>query len=68
VNIKLLSWEPSRMADTWWQPYDETLGKAIRASIRLIYGRNEQRKGALREGVVPLMRVTGRALRAARRI
>jgi acyl-CoA reductase-like NAD-dependent aldehyde dehydrogenase len=66
VNVKMLSWEPSRMADTWWQPYDETLGSAIRASIRLLYGRNGQRKEALREGALPLLRVTGRALRAGR--
>jgi acyl-CoA reductase-like NAD-dependent aldehyde dehydrogenase len=67
VNIKMVSWEPSRMADAWWQPYDETLAKAIRASLRLIYGRNDQRKEALRQGLVPLMRVTGRSIRAARR-
>jgi acyl-CoA reductase-like NAD-dependent aldehyde dehydrogenase len=67
VNIKMLSWEPSRIADTWWQPYDEVLGKAIRASMRLIYGRNDQRRDALREGAVPLLRVTGRAIRAGRR-
>jgi acyl-CoA reductase-like NAD-dependent aldehyde dehydrogenase len=67
VNIKMLSWEPSRMADAWWQPYDEVLGTAIRASMRLIYGRNGQRREALREGGIPLLRVTGRALRAARR-
>ena len=54
------------MADTWWQPYDEVLGTAVRASMRLIYGRDGQRKEALREGAVPLLRVTGRALRAAR--
>ena len=34
VNIKLVSWEPSRMRDAWWHPYDEVLGKAIRASAR----------------------------------
>jgi succinate-semialdehyde dehydrogenase/glutarate-semialdehyde dehydrogenase len=66
VDIKMLSWEPSRLADAWWQPYDEVLGKAIRASMRLIYGRDGQRTQALREGAIPLLRVTGRALRAAR--
>jgi succinate-semialdehyde dehydrogenase/glutarate-semialdehyde dehydrogenase len=66
VNIKLLSWEPSLMQDAWWQPYDEVLAKAIRASMRLIYGRNGQRTQALREGAIPLMRVTGRTLRRAR--
>jgi acyl-CoA reductase-like NAD-dependent aldehyde dehydrogenase len=67
VNIKMLSWEPSRMADAWWQPYDEVLGTAIRASMRLLYGRDGQRREALKEGGLPLLRVTARALRAARR-
>jgi acyl-CoA reductase-like NAD-dependent aldehyde dehydrogenase len=67
VNIKMLSWEPSRMADAWWQPYDEVLGTAIRASMQLIYGRDGRRREALREGGIPLLRVTARALRAARR-
>jgi len=63
VNIKLLSWEPSRMRDTWWHPYDEVLGKAIRASARILYGREGQRAEALREGALPLLRVVGRSLR-----
>ncbi len=67
ANIKMLSWEPSRIADAWWQPYDETLGKAIRASMRLLYGRSDQRRDALRDGGIPLLRVTARAIRAARR-
>jgi acyl-CoA reductase-like NAD-dependent aldehyde dehydrogenase len=67
VNIKMISWEPSLIADAWWQPYDETLGKAIRASMRLLYGRDGQRMEALREGGIPLLRVTARAVRAARR-
>jgi acyl-CoA reductase-like NAD-dependent aldehyde dehydrogenase len=67
VNIKLLSWEPSRLRDTWWQPYDEVLGTAIRSSLRLLYGRDGQRAKALREGGIPLLRVTGRALREALR-
>ena len=45
TNIKLVSWEPSRTRDTWWHPYDEVLGKAIRASARLLYGQNGQRTG-----------------------
>ena len=63
VNIKLLSWEPSRMRDTWWHPYDETTGKAIRASMRLMYGRKGERGKALREGFIPLVRLTGRSMR-----
>jgi acyl-CoA reductase-like NAD-dependent aldehyde dehydrogenase len=63
VNIKLVSWEPSRMRDVWWHPYDEVLGKAIRASARILYGRDGQRADALREGTLPLLRVTRRSLR-----
>jgi succinate-semialdehyde dehydrogenase/glutarate-semialdehyde dehydrogenase len=63
VNIKLLSWEPSRMRDVWWHPYDEVLGRAIRASARMLYGRDGQRADALREGAFPLLQVTRRALR-----
>jgi hypothetical protein len=60
-----VSWEPSRTRDIWWHPYDEVLGRALRASARLLYGRNDQRKQALREGALPLLRVTGRSLRGA---
>jgi acyl-CoA reductase-like NAD-dependent aldehyde dehydrogenase len=63
TNIKLISWDPSRAKDFWWHPYDEVLGKAIRSSARLLYGRNGQRSQALREGGLPLLRVTGRTLR-----
>ena len=63
VNIKLVSWEPSRMRDTWWHPYDEVLGKAIRASARILYGRDGQRAEALREGALPLLRVMRRSMR-----
>jgi succinate-semialdehyde dehydrogenase/glutarate-semialdehyde dehydrogenase len=67
VNIKTLSWEPSRLPDVWWHPYDEVLGKAISASARILYGRDGRRKQALREGALPLLRVTGRSLRRALR-
>jgi len=66
TNIKLISWEPSRTRDIWWHPYDEVLGTAIRASARLLYGRDGQRGDALREGGIPLLRVTGRTLRSLR--
>ena len=65
VNIKLVTWEPSRMRDFWWYPYDETLGRAVRASAKLVYSRREaDRQKALREGALPLFRVAGRTLRS----
>ena len=66
VNIKLLAWEPGLTRNFWWQPYDRTLGDAIRASARLLYGRNGQRLKALREGGLPLLRVGARTLRKSR--
>jgi acyl-CoA reductase-like NAD-dependent aldehyde dehydrogenase len=66
VEIKLVSWEPGLTRDFWWQPYDRTLGQAVRASARLLYGRNGQRLRALREGGLPLLRVGARTLRKDR--
>jgi succinate-semialdehyde dehydrogenase/glutarate-semialdehyde dehydrogenase len=66
VDIKLVSWEPGMTRDIWWQPYDRTLGQAVRASARLLYGRNGRRLKALREGAVPLMRIGARSLRKDR--
>jgi acyl-CoA reductase-like NAD-dependent aldehyde dehydrogenase len=66
VDIKLLSWEPGVTRDFWWQPYDRTLGQAVRASARLLYGRNGHRLRALREGGLPLLRVGARTLRKDR--
>jgi acyl-CoA reductase-like NAD-dependent aldehyde dehydrogenase len=66
VNIKMVAWEPGLTRDFWWQPYDETLGKAVRASARLLYGRNGTRVKALREGGVPLMKVGARTTRKGR--
>ena len=40
VNIKLVTWEPSRTRNFWWHPYDEALGRAMRASAKLLYGRD----------------------------
>ena len=66
VNIKLVTWEPSRTRDFWWHPYDEALGKAMQASARLLYGRDADKPAALRRGALPLARV-GRKT-AARRV
>jgi succinate-semialdehyde dehydrogenase/glutarate-semialdehyde dehydrogenase len=65
VNVKLVAWEPSRVRDFWWHPYDEVLGRAARAAAHLVYSRRQDdRQRALREGAVPLLRVARRTLRA----
>ncbi len=66
VNVKLIAWEPGLTRDFWWQPYDETLGTALKSSARLLYGRNGARLTALREGLVPLAKVGARTLRKGR--
>jgi acyl-CoA reductase-like NAD-dependent aldehyde dehydrogenase len=66
VDIKLVSWEPGLTRDFWWQPYDRTLGQAVRSSARLLYGRDGHRLKALREGGLPLLRVGARTLRKDR--
>jgi acyl-CoA reductase-like NAD-dependent aldehyde dehydrogenase len=63
VNVKLVVWEPSRTRDFWWHPYDASLGKALRASAKLLYGRDADKPGALRRGLVPLLRLGRRTLR-----
>ena len=66
VNIKHVAWEPGLTRDFWWQPYDRALGDALRASARLLYGRNGSRAKALREGLVPLAKVGARTIRKGR--
>jgi len=63
VNVKLVTWEPSRTRDFWWHPYDESLGTAMNASAKLLYGRDADKPGALRRGLLPLLRVAARTLR-----
>ena len=63
VNVKQVAWEPSRLRNFWWHPYDERLGKALNASAKLLYGRDSDKPGALRRGLVPMLRVSARTLR-----
>ena len=62
VNVKLVTWEPSRTRNFWWHPYDERAGRAMHASAQLLYGRDDDKPGALRRGV-PLRAVGGKTLR-----
>jgi succinate-semialdehyde dehydrogenase/glutarate-semialdehyde dehydrogenase len=67
VNIKLRVWEPSKVKDPWWHPYDETLGRALRQSATILYGRPSIRAAALKEGLDPLLRLGSRLARDALR-
>jgi succinate-semialdehyde dehydrogenase/glutarate-semialdehyde dehydrogenase len=65
VNIKLRVWEPSAMRNSWWHPYDETLGQALKASATVLYGRPSIRARALRDGAAPLLKLGARLARDA---
>ncbi|MGO9957490.1 MAG: aldehyde dehydrogenase family protein [Solirubrobacteraceae bacterium] len=65
VNIKLRVWEPSTMKDPWWHPYDETLGRALRQTAIVLYGRPSMRAAALRAGATPLVKLGTRIAREA---
>jgi succinate-semialdehyde dehydrogenase/glutarate-semialdehyde dehydrogenase len=65
VNIKLRVWERSALKDPWWHPYDETLGRALRQTAEILYGRPSIRAGALRAGAKPLLKLGARLARDA---
>jgi hypothetical protein len=67
VNVKTVVWEPGVVRNFWWHPYDETLGRAVKATAKLLYGRERDRDAALREGAKPLGTVIGRTLRTLHR-
>jgi succinate-semialdehyde dehydrogenase/glutarate-semialdehyde dehydrogenase len=67
VNVKLRVWEPSTVRNSWWHPYDETLGKAMQASATVLYGRPSIRARALRDGARPLLKMGWRLARDAAR-
>jgi acyl-CoA reductase-like NAD-dependent aldehyde dehydrogenase len=66
ANVKMNAWEPGLTRDFWWHPYDSTLGDAVRASAKLLYGKGAERTKALREGIVPLVKVGRRTLKKRR--
>jgi succinate-semialdehyde dehydrogenase/glutarate-semialdehyde dehydrogenase len=65
VNVKLRVWEPATLRDPWWHPYDETLGRALRQTATILYGRGSDRIGALRAGARPLITLGARLARDA---
>jgi succinate-semialdehyde dehydrogenase/glutarate-semialdehyde dehydrogenase len=57
VDVKHVAWEPSRTRNFWWFPYDESLGTALHSAAQLMYGRDEDKRAALKRGAVPLARL-----------
>jgi acyl-CoA reductase-like NAD-dependent aldehyde dehydrogenase len=64
---KVVTWDPPIGRPAWWFPYDAHLARAVRAVAGLRSARDADRERALREDTLPLLRVTGRWLRAMRR-
>jgi hypothetical protein len=62
-----VTWDPPIGRPAWWFPYDAQLVRAVRAVAGLRSARDADRDRALREDALPLLRVTGRWLRAMRR-
>lgn len=62
VNVKTITYEPGFTRDFWWHPYDETLGRAVRASSKILYGSPSERRRALRGGLRSLLEVGRRTL------
>ena len=67
VEVKHVAWDPSRLRDFWWHPYDESLGRGVRAYAELLYGRPSDKLRALRAGALPLTRLARKALRRRER-
>ncbi|MDQ4130186.1 MAG: aldehyde dehydrogenase family protein [Actinomycetota bacterium] len=67
VEVKLVAWDPSRVPNFWWHPYDSSLGRGAQAAARLIYGRDGDRRRALAEGAVPLVKLGAKLVRGALR-
>jgi succinate-semialdehyde dehydrogenase/glutarate-semialdehyde dehydrogenase len=65
VNVKLISWDPSIAPNFWWHPYDGSLGRALDASAKLLYGRDDDKADALRLGAPAYARVARKVLRGA---
>ena len=65
VNIKLRVWESSAIRNPWWHPYDETLGRALKQTASVLYGRPSIRAAALRDGAAPLLKLGSRLARDA---
>ena len=63
VNIKLVTWEPSITRAFWWHPYDESLGRALQSGAKLLYGRDADKREALKKGAGPFLDVAKKSLR-----
>jgi hypothetical protein len=62
VNIKQMAWDSARLRNFWWYPYEQWLSEGISAGVHLLFGRDEDKRRALRQGGLPLLRVGRKVL------
>ncbi|MEX2253511.1 MAG: aldehyde dehydrogenase family protein [Thermoleophilaceae bacterium] len=62
VEVKLVDSGPARMRAIWWHPYDASLGRALHSLVQLLYGRDADKRGALKQGKGPIARLARKAL------
>ncbi len=71
VNVKLLTWEPSRTRDFWWHPYDESMGRALHvvreAPVRPRLGQAAGPAGRAAAAPAPHAQVAARRAQALKR-
>jgi succinate-semialdehyde dehydrogenase/glutarate-semialdehyde dehydrogenase len=65
VNVKQVAWEPSLWRSFWWHPYDDSNTRGLHAAAQLLYGRDEDKAKALRQGIRPLARLGRKTLKGA---
>ncbi len=63
VSIKTLTYDPGLTRNLWWHPYDQALGTSMHVAAQLLYGRDRDKRSALKRGLAPLAKVGARALR-----
>src|SRR5207248_866580 len=62
VHAKRVTTTPAATRDPWWFPYDEALGTALHTGAQLLYGRDADKRDALRRGAGSLAKMAGRVL------
>ncbi len=63
VEIQQQLYNPQRLTDMWWFPYEETVGPSIRATVFALFGRKGRRGKEVAGSMKPLTRLTLRSVR-----
>jgi len=63
---KVVTWDPPRGRPFWWFPYDQQVARAARAIAEARSHREPDRERAMRQGLMPGLRVATRVARTLR--